>query len=122
MRAQATVWLLLALTALTTACSPTCQTTCQRFYDETECAAGPAGIPNDDAINSCLTICQDALQVTGEPVTTGDRRFDPQIISPGNISSTLENEQEAAAWMDCVASFADDECYLLDQQYCVKIF
>lgn len=122
MRATLTACLLATLTVLATACGPTCQSTCSRFYDETECAAGPEGIPTEDAIVQCINICQDALQVTGPEVSPSDRRFNPELTSPLNTSPTLENEREASAWMDCVWTFSDDECYLLDQQYCAKIF
>jgi hypothetical protein len=116
--------LLLASTALT-ACGPTCQSSCRRFYgsDAGECGASPEGLPAEEAIEGCIDICQDALQVTGEPVDPNDPRFNPNFIAPLNQQATLSNEQEAAAWMDCVWSFSDDECFeKLDDQYCVKIF
>jgi hypothetical protein len=122
MRATATACLIAAVAMLASACGPTCQDTCRRFYDETECNAPPSGIPSDEAVSSCTQICQEALQVTGEDVAATDRRFDPEITAPLNASTTLANEQEAAAWMDCVGTFTDDECYLLDDQYCAKIF
>lgn len=121
MRALLPASLLLAA-VLTTACGPTCQSTCTRFYAETECNAPPRGISADEAIPSCITICQDALQIAGPEPSPTDRRFDPTLTAPLNESPTLENEREAAAWMDCVWTFTDDECALLDQQYCAKIF
>jgi hypothetical protein len=125
MRVAVTSCLLAAFSMFAMGCNPTCPDTCRRFYDETQCNAAPDGFSADDAIATCTKICQDALQVTGPDVdidSSKGRAFDPSRIAPLNESITLENERDAAAWMDCVASFSDDECSLLDQQYCVKIF
>jgi hypothetical protein len=118
---------LLALGLLTQlgACNPTCQSSCRRFYADAPdgCGASPEGLPAADAIESCIDICQDALQITGEPVDPNDPRFNPKFVAPLNQQATLSNEQEAAAWMDCVWSFTDEECPTkLDDQFCVKIF
>ena len=117
--------LLLLVATQLMACGQTCQTTCRRFYADAPdgCGAAPEGKPADEAIESCIEICQDALQVTGPPVDPNDARFNPNFISPLNQQATLSTEQEAAAWMDCVWSFEDDVCFeKLDDQYCVKIF
>jgi len=115
--------LLLLAPAALTACGPTCQSTCRRFYDPIECDATPRGLTSEEAIEQCISVCQNALQVTGPEVTADDRRFNPDFISPLNQSSTLSNEREAAAWMDCVWTFDDDECKTrLADQYCAKIF
>jgi hypothetical protein len=115
---------LLAVTLLALeACKPTCQSTCRRFYDPTECNATPQGVASEEAIEGCIDVCQDALQITGPEVDPDDRRFNPDFIAPLNQTSTLASEREAAAWMDCVWSFSDDECESrLGDQYCVKIF
>lgn len=114
--------LLLTVAAATQACQPTCQSTCRHFYDPIECDASPAGLSAEEAIESCIDVCQSALQIAGT-VEEDDRRFDPDFIAPLNQSSTLANEAEAAAWMDCVWSFSDDQCdSRLQDQYCVKIF
>lgn len=114
---------LLVAPALLAACGPTCQSTCRRFYEQEQCDALPEGLPREDAISQCYDICQDALQNTGPAITEGDRRFNPELVAPPNVVSTLETEQEVAAWVDCVWSFSDDECHdKLDDQYCVKIF
>ena len=115
----------LATCLLSTACKPTCQDTCRHFYADAPdgCGASPSGIPADEAISSCTEVCQNALQIPGEPVNPTDRRFDPERQALLSESNTLANEQEAAAWMDCVWTFSDEECPTrLDQQYCVKIF
>ncbi|HMV66255.1 MAG TPA: hypothetical protein PKA64_05355 [Myxococcota bacterium] len=116
---------LLVVASSLAACNPTCQSSCRRFYADAPdgCGAGPEGKPAAEAIDSCINICQDAMQITGEPVDPEDPRFNPLYVAPLNQQATLSNEQEAAAWMDCVWSFSDDECTSkLDDQYCVKIF
>lgn len=114
---------LLAMVTFASACGPTCQSTCRRFYEDEQCNAGPAGLATEEAIGQCQDICQDALQVAGPDVEPGDRRFNPDFVAPLNQSSTLETEREAAAWMDCVWSFSDEECpSRLDDAYCAKIF
>ncbi len=122
MRPAATL-LLVIFAVLASACEPTCQDTCRRFYEDEQCDAGPDGLDNERAIEQCLDICSDALQVTGPEVDVRDRRFNPDFVAPLNQTSTLDSEREAAAWMDCVWSFSDDECpTALDDQYCAKIF
>ena len=92
---------LLAVTLLALeACKPTCQSTCRRFYDPTECNATPQGVASEEAIEGCIDVCQDALQITGPEVDPDDRRFNPDFIAPLNQTSTLASEREAAAWMD----------------------
>ena len=119
-------WMFAALamsSVVLTACQPTCQSSCTRFYSDEECGAGPAGQPTEEAIQTCISVCQEALQVPGEDVDSNDRRFNPDFVAQTNESHTLTTEREAAAWMDCVWSFEDDQCFeRLDAQYCVKIF
>lgn len=120
---SALVFLVASTALLASACGPTCQDSCRRFYDETECDAAPAGLAPEDAIAQCIDICQDALQETGPEVDPNDRRFNPELIVPASESPTLADEREAAAWMDCVWSFSDDECpTALEDQYCARIF
>jgi hypothetical protein len=104
-------------------CQPTCSSTCTRFYAETECGAGPEGLPTEDAIQECVAICQEAVTLPGPEVVENDRRFNPDFTAPLDQSHTLDDEREASAWMDCVWSFTDEECHdRLDAQYCAKIF
>jgi hypothetical protein len=114
------------LTVLSTACGqPTCLSTCRRFYapEPDGCGAAPDGLTTEDAIGQCTDICQAAIQIPGEPVDPNDRRFNPEVVAPLNETHALANEQEAAAWMDCVWTFDDETCPLkLDAQYCAKIF
>jgi hypothetical protein len=115
---------LLTTTALlSTACGPTCASSCRRFYDQEACNAGPEGLATEDAIAQCTDICHSALQLTGPEPAADDRRFNPEFIAPATQQTTLANEREAAAWMDCVWSFSDDECGdRLGDRYCALIF
>jgi len=123
MRSSSLAAVSLLATLFASACGgETCQSSCLRFYEEEQCDAPPAGLSRSDAIDQCIDICQDALQVPGEPVGD-DRRFDPARTAGNTEDHVLDNEQEAAAWIDCVWSFTDDECpERLDDQYCIKIF
>lgn len=104
-------------------CTPTCSTTCQHYYEADQCDAPPAGLAREDAIAQCTNVCQDALQQTGPAPDPTDPRFNPAVISPPTKSPQITNEREAAAWMDCVWSFADDVCpSRLGDQYCVRVF
>jgi len=114
----------LALAVLGTGCQPTCQSTCNRYYSVDECDAKPAGIDEDEALQLCLQTCSDALDQPGPAPSPTDARFSPTNSAPPTRSPQIENELEAAAWMDCVWSFEDrDECQdKLNKQVCVQVF
>ncbi|MGC6494047.1 MAG: hypothetical protein ACON5B_14520 [Myxococcota bacterium] len=115
--------LLVTASLMNTACGPTCAESCRRFYSEDQCDAAPVGKDANEAIAECTKQCQDALQVPGSPVSSNDARFNPNLRAPLNQSYELANEEEAAAWMDCVWSFSDEECPVeLENQACVPIF
>ena len=107
-----------------TACGPTCAETCRRYHAEDQCDAAPQGLSAEEAIGQCVQICEAALVQTGPEPSARDPRFDPENISSATRSPQIENEREAAAWMDCVATFTDlQECReRLDDQYCVPVF
>ncbi|MCB9680168.1 MAG: hypothetical protein H6733_01750 [Alphaproteobacteria bacterium] len=89
-------------------CEPTCQGTCRRFYDEDQCAGPTGGLERDAQIDACIVECSTALKTPGEAPLPTDGRFNPDIPAQP-IKPALTNEQEAAAWMDCVWSFEDLE-------------
>ena len=100
-------------------CGPNCQSTCAHVFDESECSIARPGIDSYEQIKNCVTACEYALSQPGE---IGD--YDPDRP---NYSSNLEleNERQAAAWMDCVWATApegsisgSDECRALDEGYC----
>lgn len=109
---------------LLTGCGPNCQNTCQLIFDESECGIKKPGLNADEMINDCVTECEDALQHAG---TTGD--YDPshRYNSAQQGSASLENEAQAAAWMNCVWEMApeatNEQCQNLDPSvgYCAPI-
>ena len=86
---------------------PTCQSTCSRLYMEDECNIQRAGYPapdgQTDLFNNCMDYCETALSEPGE---LGD--YDPYSRAGSTQSIVLENEMQAAAWMDCVDQMACD--------------
>lgn len=114
----------LALAVLCTGCSPTCQSTCNRYYSVDECDAKPAGIEEDEALKACVEVCESAITQPGPAPSPTDPRFSGTASAPPTRSPQIDNELEAAAWMDCVWSFEDrDECKdKLDKQFCVQVF
>ena len=111
---------LLSLVGLFAAgCGPNCQSTCSHLFDPSECAIARPNQKPSQQINDCVTACEYALSQPGE---VGD--YDPD--TPNTSSSVeLQNERQAAAWMDCVWATApegsldgSDECRAIDEGYC----
>jgi hypothetical protein len=91
------VFAAVGLAALAGCGDRTCQSTCLRIWDEAQCGVQLTGIDPAEAISDCRNQCEDALANAGE---MGDYnpfgKVDP--LDP----PLLENEKQAAAWMDCV--------------------
>lgn len=123
---RAAVLALLFAPVALTACGPTCAQTCDHYIAEDACDAGPSGKPIEDAIEGCIQQCNRAMATPGPAPAATDGRFNPTIPTPTNIpgEDVLKNDQEAAAWMDCVWSFADlAECRTeLGKQACAPVF
>jgi hypothetical protein len=93
-------------------CGPTCQSTCTKLYST---ADGGCGLPTpgrtfEQALDDCMDDCEYAIVRPGE---LGD--YDPTTPIGGGQTVTLENEKQAAAWMDCVEAAA---CERLDDGFC----
>ena len=86
-------------------CGENCQTTCRHVYAEDECGIVSPGQTPADIIKDCVDECSNALQQTG---TAG---YDPFVTPASDDSIALENEAEAAAWMDCVWQAVPDPGY-----------
>lgn len=119
--------LLLAVPALLAGCGPTCAQTCERYLAEAECDGAPDAISVEQALQGCNAQCNRAMATPGPAPAPDDGRFNP--ANPGSSgldpSDVLRNDQEAAAWMDCVWSFTDlEECRreLGERQSCVAVF
>ncbi len=108
-RATALAVVLGASLGLTTGCGENCSSTCFRAYDETQCDVDTSGQTREDAINACIADCRFAL---GQVGPMGN--YNP--LSSGSLTQVeLENERQAAAWMDCIA---DATCEQLQAGQC----
>jgi hypothetical protein len=95
-------------------CNPTCQSVCNKIYNEQYCGIVRPGKESDELIADCQGYCEDALTEPGEM-----GNYDPYERESSSTSVTLDNEQQAALWMDCVS---DQSCERLGQGYCAPIW
>ena len=104
---------MIALFALLVGCGPNCQSTCERIYDDNQCGIAVPGETARESARRCERECEDALKQAGE---VGDYNpFEPQT---GGASSELQNEKQAAIWMDCVEQ---TPCEDIDDGFCAPI-
>ena len=91
------------------ACGPDCQSTCNKLYQESECGIERPGTTLTDRLSRCMDECLGAMEKPGE--LDG---YDP-LKEPENNSEppTLDNDKQAAVWMDCVY---EASCELLETQ------
>lgn len=91
-----------------TGCGPDCQSSCEKLYGdgtdrngEPQCnielpgKEGAAGA--QEMTRDCVAHCEHALARNGD---IGD--YKPNERASGNDEVSLDNEQQAALWMDCV--------------------
>ena len=102
-------------------CGPTCQSTCNQIWRV--CGVpDPAGRDVQELARACERECEAALRVSGE---IGD--YEPEERRTVAEAITLDNDTQAAAWMDCVWNHAPDgtpeQCEDLDPRsgYCAPI-
>ncbi len=95
-------------------CNPTCQSVCNKIYNEQYCSLVRPGKESDELISDCIGYCEEALTEPGELGT-----YDPYERLSSSTSVTLENEEQAALWMDCVSQ---QSCERLAQGYCAPIW
>lgn len=106
------VSLVAGLATLAVGCGPNCQSSCERMFNDVspDCGLAVAGVEPDELIRRCLSDCEEALETPGE---VGDYNpFDP---AGTGASATLDNEKQAALWMDCVA---ETSCTDIDDGFC----
>jgi len=101
---------LIASTALLQACGANCQEACNRAFNESECNLRIPGETQDDLFDDCVAECEWALRTPGEL-----EGYDPDEPSTSGESMVLDNEKQAAVWMDCVM---ETSCERLDQGHC----
>lgn len=115
--------LALAVTGLLFAvgCGPNCQSTCQRIYSngvndagQEDCSIQRPGRTQGDLIDTCMDNCENALDVPGELGT-----YDPYTRTSSNQSVQLDNDQQAAIWMECVEQ---TDCERMGTGYCAPIW
>jgi len=98
------------------ACGPTCQNTCRRVYAQNECGITDPALNEEELIRECEADCETALLTTGE---VGD--YDPNVRTPTDKKIILENEMQAAAWMDCVWETECEDLHPANGGYCAPI-
>jgi hypothetical protein len=101
-------------------CGPNCQSTCDQIYNA--CGIIKPGQTTQELVGRCNEECESALRESGE---LGD--YNPNTRRSSAASIDIENEVQAAAWMDCVWFIAPDatpeQCADLDPSsgYCAPI-
>lgn len=110
MRLKELTAMILVPLALWSGCGPDCQSTCHTLYDDGQCNIPTPGRDMEDAFSDCVNECEYALSRTGE---MGD--YNPDKQNTSGTSPVLENEVQAAAWMDCIE---ETSCEVIDEGYC----
>lgn len=81
---------------LVAGCTKNCQNTCERIYGA-ECGITLPGISSDELQGDCQNECEQALQTPGAMGS-----YNPYNQRDPTKDFHLENEKQAAEWMDCV--------------------
>jgi len=97
-----------------TGCGSTCQATCDKLYKADDCGIQRPGRTEDELVQTCMNYCEDALDIPGD---IGD--YNPYSNEGSSSSIVLENEQQSALWMDCVAEQACDK---INDGYCAPVW
>ncbi len=110
------VSLVAAAALAATGCGPNCQSTCERLYGTTgeSCSISRPGTTATELLTRCSNECEGALSVPGEL-----EGYDPNERQGSSASVQLENEKQAAIWMDCIAETA---CEDLNKGYCAPVW
>ena len=105
-------------------CGPNCQSSCQRLYGAgsqtingegvEDCGIQRAGRSQSELTDTCLEECYGALDNPGEVGA-----FDPYHRAGSNESVTLDNERQAALWMQCIS---ETSCENLQDGYCAPVW
>ena len=111
--------LVLLVAVLATGCGPDCYSSCEKLFGDAadECdiqipgKSGESG--RQEMIAQCATHCQAAMRNNGD---IGD--YTPNERASGDDDIALENEKQAALWMDCVA---ETSCDNLNKNYCAPV-
>lgn len=90
-----------------------CQNACDKLFQTDQCNLEHPGVSLDEQRTNCLDACTAALSNPGD---IGD--YDPNQRTSGSTSVKLNNDQEAAAWMECVDATS---CEYLGDGYCAPV-
>ena len=106
--------------ALASGCAgPDCYTSCEKIFGdgEGECniqIPGKEGASGrEEMINSCLAHCEAAMKRNGDIGT-----YSPNERTSSGDDVSLDNEKQAALWMDCVD---ETSCDNLNKNYCAPV-
>ena len=101
------------------ACGPDCQTSCEKLYSQGgECKFTSPGDPTGEkSFAVCLDACEEAMAIPG---SAGD--YNPNEKTPSSQSITLENDQQAAMWMDCVQEKSCELIKTTGGRFCAPIW
>ena len=118
MRSFTLVLLGTAMTGIT-ACGPDCQTSCEKLYSQGgECKFTSPGDPSGEkSFAVCLEACEEAMEIPGD---AGD--YNPNEKTPSSQSIQLQNDQQAAMWMDCVAEKSCELIKTTGGRFCAPIW
>lgn len=97
-----------------TGCGPSCYSTCDRLYRPEQCDIRRGGRTAEELVGYCLEECQGAMETPGEL-----EGYNPLEASGSNESVVLENEKQAAVWMDCVQ---ENACDRLSSGFCAPVW
>ena len=89
-----------------------CYTSCDKLFGDAagQCLIVVPGRTAQEMTNDCVASCDHALARAGELGS-----YNPDERSSGADDISIDNEQQAAAWMDCIH---DTSCDLLKTNYC----
>lgn len=96
-------------------CGPDCRSSCEKIFGDQadDCNIPIPGKDASEMISECVAHCESAIKRNGD---IGD--YDPNERASGDDDIALENEKQAALWMECVA---ETSCDNLDKNYCAPV-
>ena len=118
-----------AVSLFLSGCGNDCQSTCTKLYGTAPNCGDPSGDPDSEnyfrglvtfgqtrekKMRQCMDECEGALEKPGE---VGE--YAPTEYTPSDVAVTLENDRQAAVWMECVESHS---CENLASGYCAPVW
>lgn len=92
---------------------PDCEDTCNKLYLSEQCNR-TSDARRNDRLDACNDSCNEALNTPGE---LGD--YDPFGFLDNNSDLVLENDKQAARWMQCIDELT---CANIDDGQCRPVF